>query len=94
MLENRVWGCCGSEEKVNTSAGEKVCVCVCDRCFMVAEFVLLRGGVSKWPAAGYRPAGCGSGSLVFHRKTHCWYFSPYLPEGHMDQITRKHGRIL
>lgn len=72
----------------------QVWVCVCDRCFMVREFVLLRGGVSKYPAAGYRMAGRGSGRLLFHTKTHCWYFSPYLTEGHMDQITRKHGHIL
>lgn len=56
---------------------------------MVREFVLLRGGVSKYPAAGYRLAGRGSGRLLFHTKTHCWYFSPYLTEGHMDQITLK-----
>lgn len=28
---------------------------VCDRCFMVREFVFLKGGVSKCPAAGYGP---------------------------------------
>lgn len=60
MLENRKrtkerrGGCGGSwasEEERDASAVEEVCVC--DRCFMVREFVLLKGGVSEWPAAGW-----------------------------------------
>lgn len=42
---------------------------MCDRCFMVREFVFLKGGVSECPAAWYELPRWGSGSLVFHTKT-------------------------
>lgn len=42
---------------------------MCDRCFMVREFVFLRGGVSKCPAVWYGLPRWGAGSLVFHTKT-------------------------
>lgn len=46
-----------------------------DRCFRVRQFVFSKGGVSKCPAACSGPPRWRSGSMAFHIKTDCWYFS-------------------